>query len=207
MTVLHLPPSQAALAATVLCAAFADYPVMRYVLGSVTGYAERLRSLIGFFVAARYLRGDAVLGILDPEGRPLAAALLTLPSDLPPPPELTDRREAVWQELGSQERGRYETYGALAGELLTGLEPHHHLNMIGVDPSQVGHGLARRLLEHAHALARADPRSSGVSLTTETDQNRAFYRYFGYHEIGHARVSPDLETWAFFRPHSPAVGT
>jgi len=207
MTVLHLAPSQAALATTVLCAAFAEYPVMRHVLSSVAGYGARLRTLIGFFVAARYLRRDAVLGILDSGNQPLAVALVTLPGDLPPPAELTAHRESVWQELGSHERARYESYGTLAGQLLEGLESHHHLNMIGVHPTQVGRGLGRRLLEHVHSLAQADPSSTGVSLTTETDQNRALYRHFGYREIGHGRVSQNLETWAFFRPHSAAVGT
>ena len=35
--------------ARVVCEAFAEYPVMRYVLGDHVNYAARLRVLIGFF--------------------------------------------------------------------------------------------------------------------------------------------------------------
>ena len=46
----------------VLCNAFADYPIMRYVLGKEGDYAARLRTLIGFFAGARFLRKDAIIG-------------------------------------------------------------------------------------------------------------------------------------------------
>ena len=55
-----VPPRVERLAATraeavtsVLCEAFFDYPVMRYVLGPQGDYAERLTRLIGLFTAGR----------------------------------------------------------------------------------------------------------------------------------------------------------
>lgn len=63
MTIRELLPDQAEDAVTVLCDAFYDYPVMRYVLRPSSEYDHRLRSLIGFFVAARVLREELVLGI------------------------------------------------------------------------------------------------------------------------------------------------
>jgi hypothetical protein len=50
-----------------------------------------------------------------------------------------------------------------------------------------------------HDLAQADSQSAGVTLTTESPQNVALYRHFGYRVLGHARVSDELETWTFFR--------
>ena len=42
-----VPASQAEEILDVLCDAFFDYPVMRYVLGSKPDYASRLRALSG----------------------------------------------------------------------------------------------------------------------------------------------------------------
>ena len=68
----------------VLCEAFAEYPVMRYVLGQQGAYPDRLRTLIGFFHYARVLRDDAILGISDGDGL-VAVALCSLPDRVPPP--------------------------------------------------------------------------------------------------------------------------
>jgi hypothetical protein len=63
-------------------------------------------------------------------------------------------------------------------------------------------GHARALLEAVHALAAADPQSAGVSLSTELAKNVALYQHFGYAVVGHARVSPEMETWSLFRPNA-----
>lgn len=184
-----------------LCEAFHGYPVMRHVLGSGPDYGRRLRVLIGFFLAARYLREDLVLGLVNEAAMLAAVALVSLPGGRPPPRALDERREAVWRELGAAERGRYEAYGAACARF--DLEaPHHHLNMIGVRPVHAGRGHARALLDRVHALADADPASLGVTLTTETERNVDFYRHFGYGLLGHARVAAGLETWVFHRPRA-----
>jgi predicted acetyltransferase len=75
--------------------------------------------------------------------------------------------------------------------------------MIGVRRSHAGRGLARQLLTAVHDLSRVDPRSSGVTLSTEAANNVPLYHHFGYQLLSHARVSDDLETWAFFRAGTP----
>ena len=59
----------------VLCDAFHDYPVMRFIVGerdSDDTYDDRLRRLVRFFVSARTLRGDpALLVRRDGAGRAL----------------------------------------------------------------------------------------------------------------------------------------
>ncbi len=199
MPVQRLPPSRSTEAAAILAAAFFDYPVMRFVLGQAGDYPRRLHTLIGFFVAARVLREDLVLGVADENEHLAAVALVSLPGERPTPDALAHRREAVWQELGSAERTRYDAFGEASRRF--DLEaPHHHLNMIGVHPAHAGTGLARVLLEHVHKLADRDAGSRGVTLSTEAPRNVALYERFGYQRRGYARVAPELETWSFFRP-------
>jgi len=206
MMVTSIPPTSAADAVTVLCDAFHDYPVMRYILGFQADYDGRLHTLVSFFVAARTLRQEPVLGIYDPAGTLAGAATVTLPEGRPSPPDLLERREAMWAALGVAERRRYEQYSAVAGSFSVPT-PHHHLNMVGVRPDRTGRGLARKLVEAVHALADADVTSSGVSLNTESESNVAFYQHLGYHMLGHARVAEDLQTWAFFKPTGHGRGT
>jgi hypothetical protein len=70
--------------------------------------------------------------------------------------------------------------------------------MIGVRHAEMGRGLARPLLEAVARLSHDDPGSCGVSLTTEVPRNLTLYEHFGYHVVGHARVSPALETWGLY---------
>jgi GNAT superfamily N-acetyltransferase len=199
MQVTRLPAAQTEDAVTVLCDAFRDYPVMRYVLGSSGDYDRRLRTLIGFFVSARVYRDEPVLGIHDRDGTLSATAIVSLPSQGDAPERLVTRREQVWAELGAAERQRYEAYGAACAQFTVD-SPNYHLNMIGVRRSHAGRGLARKLLEAVHRLSDADDSSCGVTLSTETERNLPLYEYFGYRRLGHAIVDDGLETWAFFRP-------
>lgn len=203
MAVMPLSAAQEASVGEVLCAAFRDYPVMRFILGEDVSYDERLAILVGLFVSARILRGEPMLGIADPTGGLAAAAILSLPGEQPPPPALVARREAVFAALGEDARRRYEAFGAAAGRFPVAA-PHHHLNMIGVRPAAQGRGHGRHLLEAAHALAAADAASTGVSLTTEVAANVELYRHFGYAVLGETRVAPGLITWSCYRPHGRA---
>jgi GNAT superfamily N-acetyltransferase len=181
----------------VLCDAFAEYPVMRYVLGNQDGYPERLRILIGFFHGARVLREDAILGISDGRGL-CGVALCSLP-DRVDPPELELLRERTWAALGADARARHED--CVRAWESTGVdEPNIHVNMLAVSPDRQGRGLARVLLERVHAMSRERPDSRGVTLSTESARNVALYRHLGYRVVGQATIAPGVETWDFFRP-------
>ncbi|MGD8277464.1 MAG: GNAT family N-acetyltransferase [Gemmatimonadota bacterium] len=177
--------------------AFSDYPVLRYVLGDDADRDLRLNALVGFFVMARLLRGEPVLGVYDHSALN-GVALVSYP-DRPSPPELDSFRESVWHGLGHAARERYEAFGRACEPFTPGV-PHIHLNMIGVRPTARGTGVARRLLEHVHGISRDDPQSKGVTLTTESAPNVGLYEHFGYAVLGHARVAAELETWGMFRP-------
>lgn len=176
--------------------AFADYPVMRYVLGPGGDYAERLRVLIGFFVAARVLRGDPVFGIPGDPGL-IGVATCTLPGGSAPP-ELDAVRDRTWAALGADALERYG-HCVRAWEPLGVAEPNLHVNMLAVRPRFQGQGLSRLLLERVHALSSELPDSAGVTLTTETEANVALYQRFGYRIVGRRAIAPGLETWGFFR--------
>ena len=135
----------------VLCDAFADYPIMRYVLGEEVDYAARLRTLIGFFAGTRFIRNDAIIGV-SVDGELRGVALCSLP-DRVPPPELDQLRERTWAALGPEARARYDR----CVEVWTPVgiaEPNVHLNMLAVPTRYQGQGLARPLLDAVHALSR-----------------------------------------------------
>lgn len=189
----HVP-----VATRVLCKAFRDYPVMRYVLGAASrDYELRLATLIRFFVMARLLRGEPVLGAVS-ESEIGAVALVSHPDGPPGPAELDVLREETWAELRADARDRYERFGQACRPFFGDL-PRIHLNMVGVRPALRARGLSRRLLDEVHQLAHGPSGAIGVSLTTEDAGNLSLYAHLGYRVVGHARVDADLESWGLFR--------
>jgi len=183
----------------VLCESFSDYPAMRFVLRpDPRHYQNQLQTLAHFFVMARVLRGEVLLGIESDEGLS-AAALVSRPTGPEAPPELGHLREKVWAELGTSARGRYEAFGAACAPFQVAA-PHIHLNMVGVRRRAQGQGLGRLLIEHVHMLSHEDSESEGVTLTTEDPTNVPLYEHLGYQVVGKAVVAPELTTWGFFRP-------
>jgi ribosomal protein S18 acetylase RimI-like enzyme len=179
----------------VLCEAFYNYPVMKYVLGDKEDYDNRLRKLVTFFVSARALRKEPLLGIYNSENKLVAAATVTLPGEIPSPPELFKLRDELWTELGSEEKARYDHYGNVASGLLP-KEPHHHLNMIGVRNAYQGKGLARQLINKVEELVSQHPTSAGLSLNTEVEVNVNFYLHLGFELIATATVEKNVFTEA-----------
>ena len=198
MKVVNLYKENIAEVADVLCEAFYDYPVMHYVLGQKDDYDNRLRKLVTFFVSARALRKEPMLGIHNSENKLVAAAVVTLPGDISNPEELQRLRDILWSELGSAEQVCYEAYGKAAFSLLP-KEPHHHLNMIGVRNDYKGLGFAGQLNAAVEELASSHSSSSGVSLNTEVESNINFYLHLGYKMIGQTNVDKNIVTWGFFK--------
>ena len=192
----------------VFCDAFREYPVMRYVaLGDArapldTDADARMGRLTRFFVTRRFVRGGPLFGVFA-DGALVGAAILTLPDEPAPPPELAAIERDAWRDLGDAARRRYDTYAQATTAFATTAR-HHHLNMIGVRASHAGRGFGRPLLEAVRQLTVDDPASAGVSLTTERPANVMLYEHFGYEVVGHALVTPDLETWGMFLKN-PAV--
>ncbi len=196
--VLRVQRADAQHVVDVMAEAFFDYPVMRFVLGpAAPDYAAQLRRLVEFFVMARVLRAEPVLGFGPGADALRGAATVSYPDRDVKPAGFDALREAVWRELGAEARERYVTCGAVWKTL--GVDtPHIHVNMIGVRRTFQGQGIARRLLEEVHALSRQTPGSTGVTLSTEDPANVSFYEHMGYAVVGHAAIAPELETWSLF---------
>jgi ribosomal protein S18 acetylase RimI-like enzyme len=171
---------------------------MKYVLGEKEDYDTRLRKAVTFFVSARALRKEPLLGIYDSDNKLVAAATVTLPGEIPSTPELFKLRDELWAEIGTEEKTRYENYGNVAFGLLP-KEPHHHLNMIGVRNAHQRKGLARELINNVEELVSEHPTSTGLSLNTEVEANVNFYLHLGFELLGKAVVEQDILTWGFFK--------
>jgi GNAT superfamily N-acetyltransferase len=176
--------------------AFRGYPVMSFVAGPGGDTDARTRQLTAFFVRRRFLRGGPLFGVFS-DGQLVGAAIVTLPDEPNASPAVSVLELDTWRALGEDARDRYESYARTTKPFGTTAR-HHHLNMIGVHPSHAGCGFARPLMDAVRRLAIADPDSAGVSLTTEVEKNVALYEHFGYDVVGHANVTPDLETWGMF---------
>lgn len=198
MQVVKIPSQNIPEITDVLCEAFYNYPVMKYVLGEKADYDNRLRKIVTFFIFARALRKEPLLGNYNSENKLVAAATVTLPEEISSPPELFKLRDKLWEEIGSEEKARYENYGSVASGLLP-KDPHHHLNMIGVRNAYQGKGLARQLINAIEKLVSAHPTSTGVSLNTEVESNVNFYMHLGYELVGKAEVDKEIQTWGFFK--------
>ena len=203
-TLIRVSPERAPEAVAAFCDSFHDYPVMRYVVGEAgEEYDDRLHTLIDLFVSARVLLQDPILAIED-AGRIVAVATTTPVGERQTHPDFPARREAVWKVLGDEAKARFE--GLIeVWERSKVPQLHLHLNMLGVRGSHAGRGLGRRLLDEVHAMSVRDPRSTGVTLSTEDPKNVPLYEHVGYEVIGHERVTDDLETWSFFRPDDAAA--
>jgi GNAT superfamily N-acetyltransferase len=199
--VVRLGESDVADVVDVVSDAFADYPVMRYVLGHEDHYRGHLRRFVHFMVMARVYRNELIAGIAE-DGLLQGVALVSVPAHTVTSAPLDALREALWHELGAAARARYEAYGAAFARFVPA-EYHYHLNVLGVRHAAHGKGYARKLLDYVHALSRDDPQSSGVSLTTENPANVPLYEHVGYRVIGEVEITPGLVCWGFFRADSP----
>lgn len=182
---------------SVLREAFSDYPVMTFILGDEGDYAARLEKLVTFFMMARVLKGEVMLGVREKDTLD-AVGLVSYPDGGEEPSAFGALRELTWADLGADTRARYEMFAEATASL--GIDaPHIHLNMIGVRKGAQGKGLGKSVLDAVHALSVSDASSTGVSLSTEVEANVALYRSSGYEVVGSADVGSAFTTWAMFR--------
>ena len=95
-TVFRLSGNDVAEVVDVLCEAFRDYPVMRFVLGTdAVGYEQRRKKLVHYFVEARVLRGEVLLGIGHRQSWASCASRYGLSWGLRHEPDTTPSRRLV----------------------------------------------------------------------------------------------------------------
>ncbi len=189
MTVRRLGRREIGAANDVLCASFAAYPVMRYVLAECTA-RDGLRRLVELFTAGRWMREHPILGRYDAANRLLGVITLTPPGELAALAALTELGDRTWSALGEAARRRYDAVKA-AWTTTAASGDRWHVNMLGVLPAHRGRGHGEALLEAAGAAAGA----AGLDLTTEDEGNLAFYRRCGFEVVAHGVVDGQLFTW------------
>lgn len=198
MTLHDLGRSQKSDALGVLCAAFHDYPVTRYVIGeSEADYDGKLRDLVGLFVESRLVRNVPLIGMSDGYAL-LGVAVFSPPEEITAPREFRDYEAEVRRRLGPQAMARFKEYDR-ACEATDPGHRAHYLGMIGILPGAQRQGLGRLLIDAVKDRARLHPGSEGIALNTETENNLPFYERAGFRMVSEADAG-SIHTWSFFWP-------
>ncbi|MEV3873993.1 GNAT family N-acetyltransferase [Streptomyces sp. NPDC049906] len=180
---------------TVLSAAFAREPGLRWICGDATVRRER-------WFAATLAAHDTLPGArrltLDRGGVPIAAIVLTPPGGTPPA-----RAKARWVTgtgLGCGPGALVRTLRYAHGAETATPQGAWTLEFLGVVPEHRGLGAARRLLDH---VVSELPAPGGIFLTTADPENERLYRRFGFTTRQHLVLGP-LTTAAMWRPGATA---
>ncbi len=199
MTPRHLAAADAKPAAAVLARAFRDNPsTLAFLPGQDA--AQRLRSLKRVFrgCVEAALRFGTVTAV-DADVGVAGVSLSFAPGRFPPP-----LRAIVWLAYGPLTAGpRASIRYLLADAYMRHLhlhEPHHYLQVLGVDPEMQGRGIGGALLRRLSAAADGD----GVACYLETDKESSvrLYQHHGY-EISRDETRREfggLRFWTMQRP-------
>ena len=147
----------------VLCDAFHDYPVMRYVLADAgAAYDSQLRRLIDFFCEARLTRRMPMYA-KEVDGQFAAVALVSPPAEGDIPAELARCYDDLIAVLGQAADTRMECYEAACEEAGDPGTPSHYLGVLGVASTHQRQGYGQQLVERAKQLVREDATSATTS--------------------------------------------
>lgn len=165
--------------ADLLASAFAAEPAVSWICG--TSAASRAHWFRATLRTHASLAGARRTALVDADGRPLAAAVLTPPGAVPGAGARARWAARTLLRCGPLALARTLRYlDAAEGRAPEGAWT---LEFVGVRPDLTGRGAGRTLLDHVLA---AVPAGAGVHLTTADPSNVPLYRRFGFvtqHEI------------------------
>ena len=201
--VTALYPEQHDQAADSLGRAFISDPTFKAIIPDITDPVERATHLADLFrgmLAIERRSGQPVFGIVDDNGRVVAAAMT---EGIGHPGALG----MITTGLGQMPR-MIRAIGL--GGLWRGLnlvsvlaenhpkEPHLYLQILGVDPPFQGKHYGSALLDRLKLEASVRPEIAGVYLETATEANVAFYSGKGYEVLG--ELYPlGVRTWRMYQ--------
>jgi len=185
-----LLPDDVTVAAQSLTQAFADDPMVTWLLHGVSSGVHNSGTLLrqvdlGFFrpsVDIGRLRGHTYIVESDTHVRGVAVWA-------PPGTTVFDEisvatlTAAVSQHLNSQALERLSALGELCQVHHPHVDPHFYLYLLGVDPA--GHGWGGPLM--GPVLARCDADGLGAYLESSNARNHGFYRRLGFRPVWEAR--------------------
>jgi ribosomal protein S18 acetylase RimI-like enzyme len=163
-----------------LARAFADDPVFRWFSPDDGRRAAMLPAFFAVFVEAFLRRGEVYTGEAG-----AGAALWSGPGVDPVGADAA--YGARLADVAGEDAGRlFEVVERL--EAHAPVEPHHHLQFLGVAPERQGVGLGGALM--APMLERCDRDRAAAYLEATSDRNRALYERYGFRAHGSIRL-PD----------------
>ena len=201
--VTALYPEQHDQAADSLGRAFINDPTFKAIIPDITDPIDRAKHLADLFrgmLAIERRGGQPVFGIVDDNGRVVAAALTEGVSH-------AGAIDMVATGLGQMPR-MLRAIGM--GGLWRGLnlvsvlsenhpkEPHLYLQVLGCDPPFQGKGYGKALVDRLALEAKARPDIAGVYLETMTEANVAFYSSRGYEILGELHPL-GVRTWRMYQ--------
>ena len=201
--VTALYPEQDNQAADSLGRAFINDPTFKAIIPDITEPIARAKHLADLFrgmLAIERRAGQPVFGIIDDNGRVVAAALTEGVAH-------AGALGMITTGLGQMPR-MISAIGL--GGLWRGLnlvsvlsnnhpkEPHLYLQVLGCDPPFQGKGYGKALVDHLALEAKARPEIAGVYLETMTEANVAFYSSRGYEILGELHPI-GVRTWRMYQ--------
>ena len=173
-------------AAAVLARAFAEAPVLTFLLGPGRG---REIELIFGALCRDAQRAGLVEGVRD-GGRLTAAAVWLAPGAHPTPWRREARMAPAWLRLATMHPRAIPRLlkATHALDALHPHAPHWFLSLLGTEPALQGRGLGRALVEQG--VRRAEEGGNPVHLDTDLPENVAWYRRFGFEVSDEVRVMP-----------------
>ena len=180
----------------VLFRSFEDYPLMQFFFGDA--YQDSARYYWKYVYDFALIIDGILLGAFT-EGELQGFAFIIPPQE--PQKDfqsvITHLKKQLIAIIGEKIVMRIDAYLSFQDKNKPP-QPHFYLDVISVDPQSQGKGLSKALLSQVHAISEQHPHSRGVALETQTEQNIAYYKRFGY---GVYRITEldDVKTWFMFR--------
>jgi GNAT superfamily N-acetyltransferase len=180
--------NEARLVAT-LVTAFAADPAIRWMYPEPQQYLTHFPDFVRAFAGKsfEYRTAEVVSGFacaalwLPPEVQPDEAAIVDVLQSTVSETRLTDTFK-VFEQMGAYHP----------------TEAHWYLPLIGVDPSQQGHGCGSALLRRA--LARCDRDEFPAYLEATNPRNATLYERFGFKALGRIQSGSSPEIIPMLRP-------
>jgi ribosomal protein S18 acetylase RimI-like enzyme len=176
----HALAADVPMLSAVLSRSFHDDPQMEFLFPDHVTREADLRVMFTAIASAGLRRGHTYV-LADTDGAVAAAAIWS-------PPEVESLSETEVGPLVDAIAGRYGDDGLMRvgamGEAMEANhpgEPHLYLFIVGVDPSQQGHGLGEALL--APSLAHCDATGTAAYLESSNPRNIGFYRRLGFDTV------------------------
>jgi ribosomal protein S18 acetylase RimI-like enzyme len=195
-TVVELEPHMRGDAAKVLADAFFEDPAW-IAIGPRRGVARR-RLLADYYriVVDEALRSGGPHWCAVTEGAVAGVALTYSDGREFPPPYATFREAPPFLRAGPGP-GLRAAYVDFRMKRAHPAKPHRFLWNLAAQPELQRQGIGRSLL--LHVCAQADAANAPIYLDTTKAQNVAYYRTFGFSQVGEARLLRGARVWFMYR--------